>query len=175
MIIHVREIPEEGLERGFSLEKGQLQWAEEEPELASAVKVQLKAQRLRRNVQLTGQIGCQVTLVCSRCLKRFSLPLEIPFKRLFCPYPARVEGEKELSLDDTEVSFYQGEEIDTAPVIEEELLLFLPFRPLCQENCQGLCPGCGADLNLGPCGCPAGEERPALAHFSDFIVKNKER
>lgn len=180
MIIHVKEIPEEGLERSFSLEKAQLRWAEwagtpGEPELASAVRVQLKAQRLRRNVQLSGQIDCLVSLVCSRCVKRYALPLEFPVRRLFCPYPTREEGEKELSLEDMEVSFYKGEEIDPVPAIEEELLLFLPFRPLCKDSCQGLCVSCGADLNLGPCSCAVREESPALAHFSDFVVKNKER
>lgn len=180
MILHVREIPAEGLERSFSMEAAQFQFTKGaavpgEPELASAVTVRLKAQRLRRNVLLSGQVGCQISLQCSRCLKRYTLPLDFHLKRLFCPYPAREEGEKELNLEDMEVSFYKGEEIDAGPVVEEELILFLPFRPLCQESCKGLCPGCGVDLNLEPCGCAAREESSSLARFGDFVVENKRR
>ncbi len=57
---------------------------------------------------------------------------------------------------------YDGEEVDVSPLIREQLLLALPTRPLCQEGCRGLCPQCGANLNLNSCDCSAAKFDPRL-------------
>jgi uncharacterized metal-binding protein YceD (DUF177 family) len=57
----------------------------------------------------------------------------------------------------------RGEHIDLAPLTREALLLNLPLAPLCREDCAGLCPRCGADLNAGPCGCGSDERDPRWA------------
>ena len=56
--------------------------------------------------------------------------------------------------DDLGLGFYEGDEIDLTPLVHEQTMLALPTRPLCGEECRGLCPRCGVNLNAGPCACP---------------------
>jgi uncharacterized protein len=64
------------------------------------------------------------------------------------------------------LSCYEGDTIDLTPLVHEQAILALPTRPLCGEGCRGLCPRCGANLNAGPCGCPAPppDHRLAVLH-----------
>ena len=55
------------------------------------------------------------------------------------------------------------EVLETKPILIEQLQLNIPMKPLCRPDCAGLCPTCGADLNLGPCGCPTGGSDPRWA------------
>lgn len=59
----------------------------------------------------------------------------------------------ELADDDLDVYGYDGEEIDLTPLFRDQVVLAVPFAPLCREDCKGLCPQCGADRNLEPCNC----------------------
>ena len=72
---------------------------------------------------------------------------------------AEAEVEKEDEGDDR--YFYQGDHVELAPMLREHVILSAPMRPLCREECAGLCARCGKDLNEGPCQCPA--EAPATA------------
>ena len=56
-------------------------------------------------------------------------------------------------------------ELDVASLLWEQFLLALPIKPLCEENCPGLCPRCGANLRSGPCGCTAEDGDPRLSVF----------
>jgi len=58
-----------------------------------------------------------------------------------------------LRAEDLEFSLYEGEEVDLGPLIREQVLLALPTRPLCRDDCRGLCPQCGINLNHAECGC----------------------
>jgi uncharacterized protein len=76
--------------------------------------------------------------------------------------------EIELTADDLGLISFEGDEIDLVDGIQEQVIMALPFKPLCREGCRGLCPQCGADLNLGDCAC---SEPPVLeGKFS--ILKN---
>jgi uncharacterized protein len=68
-----------------------------------------------------------------------------------------------VNVDDLELSVYQGEEVDLSPLIREQVLLALVDRPLCREDCRGLCPRCGVNLNERECGCVAETPAPRLA------------
>ncbi len=52
-----------------------------------------------------------------------------------------------------ESNFFEGGEIHLSEVACEQIFLEIPYQPLCSENCKGLCPQCGQDRNLSPCGC----------------------
>ncbi len=64
-------------------------------------------------------------------------------------------GEIELAPGDLTQSFYEGTEIDLTPLMYEQIMLALPTRPLCGEECRGLCPQCGINRNTGQCACVA--------------------
>ena len=72
-------------------------------------------------------------------------------------------GERELDEDDLGVLHLEEEVLDTRPILLEQLQLNIPMKPLCRPDCQGLCPQCGADLNLGACGCGERQVDPRWA------------
>ena len=109
-----------------------------------------------------GALHGEVVGTCARCCEEYDFALDHGFRFVLTPRAAAVGG-SQLSADDLALSFYEGEEIDLTPLVYEQILLALPTRPLCAESCRGLCPRCGANLNAGPCGCPAAPADPRLA------------
>jgi uncharacterized protein len=102
-----------------------------------------------------------VTVACSRCVEPVRLPIDDKVRLTFMPaseIPAddagASEGEgKELADEDVDTFPFDGERIDLEPFLREELVLAVPFAPLCKEGCKGLCPQCGADWNSATCTC----------------------
>ena len=96
-----------------------------------------------------GRLEGQVRSVCRRCLTEFVMPVAQSVEVLFSPDP---------DLQD-DPSVYPIAEplarVDVKPAVREELALAVEAFPLCREDCRGLCPRCGADLNRGACGCGA--------------------
>jgi uncharacterized protein len=117
---------------------------------------------------LKGRMEYQQTLVCDRCLKEFRQPVKGDVE-LMVHVAGREDrreekrggGEHELEERDLGVITIRGEVLDTDPILAEQVQLNLPMKPLCREDCAGLCPTCGADRNGGPCACvePAGDAR----------------
>ena len=66
--------------------------------------------------------------------------------------PANEDG-AEVAEGDLDVFPFDGEKIDLEPLFREQFVLAIPFAPLCREDCKGLCPQCGTDLNSGTCSC----------------------
>lgn len=111
--------------------------------------------------RLEGRLEYDQTVSCSRCLEPLVLPVESEvLLRLVTASPAAVEGEIELTEDDLETVYVEGEEIDTLRLVREQLQLNIPMRSLCSESCQGLCPTCGANRNTKPCDCDQVEVDP---------------
>lgn len=96
--------------------------------------------------QLTGELSTQVTYICSRCLKEFALPLSTQWEE-------QVMTNEELNNVEEEIQVIEGNDLDLLPFIREALLLKIPFAPICQEACRGLCPICGVDRNETTCDC----------------------
>jgi uncharacterized protein len=74
----------------------------------------------------------------------------------------------ELQAEDLILSAYEGDAVDLDEVVREQLLLALPSRHLCREDCQGLCQKCGANLNDGHCSCEQGEVDPRWAALANL-------
>jgi len=120
------------------------------PEQQASLGLRLEA--MGTSILARGQVSALAHLTCSRCLSDFDLPIKADFAFQFEPGPAP-EGSEE---GDGCIAF-EGEDLPLGEQLRQELELELPFRPICREDCQGLCLGCGADLNQGPCAC--GEKR----------------
>ena len=71
--------------------------------------------------------------------------------------------EREIEEDDLTTAFYENEEIDLGHLMREQFCLSLPMKPLCQQDCRGLCPVCGTNLNRSGCDCKREWEDPRLA------------
>ncbi|MBE0595812.1 MAG: DUF177 domain-containing protein [Desulfuromonadales bacterium] len=137
------------------------------------LQISLRAIHVHGLVQIEGRAETEVRLVCGRCLKEFETPLVIPFSLTFSrdlPEAAADSEEEEgieISAEEMGLIPFQGEAIDLREALQDQLVMGLPIRPLCQETCPGLCPQCGADLTLGDCGC----ERPTTVNRFD-VLKN---
>jgi uncharacterized metal-binding protein YceD (DUF177 family) len=114
--------------------------------------------------RVAGRLTGKLELTCSRCLEPFTLPVAIDFDLRYVPRTENVgEGEKEVEEDDLATAFYSDDQIDLGHLIVEQLQLALPMKPLCDEDCRGLCAQCGTNLNTGSCDCSQTWEDPRLA------------
>lgn len=127
--------------------------------------------RLQRNttVDVTGSIKVLLEIDCTRCLTTVEHDLGVEFhvdfvgKELF---PDSRETHLESSDLDTDV--IAGSELDLTEVAREQILLNLPDQVLCREDCKGICPICGADLNKTHCDCREDEIDPRWAALKDL-------
>jgi uncharacterized protein len=116
------------------------------------VPVELRYYRLGNDLFFGGRFAGQVNGSCARCLAEYAFPLDRDFTFVLKPSAGQA-GSAELKEEDLALSFYQGDEVDLGPLVREAMILALPTRPLCRDDCQGLCPRCGANRNTGPCAC----------------------
>ena len=105
-------------------------------------------------VSVRGSLRSSARIECVRCLRTYALPLTVDLVVVADRAKGRGRLEEEIEADDY-MKFHDGRQLDLREQARESLLLELPITPHCREDCRGLCPRCGADLNEGPCGCPA--------------------
>lgn len=124
------------------------------------------------DIRLNGKLSTQLELACARCLKPVSQDVARSFDLLYRPLGTDA-GQEELSVTaaEAEVSYYQGEGLLLEDVLREQVLLALPLRVLCREDCKGLCPTCGKDLNQGACSCAAPPEDVRWSALKDLRDK----
>jgi len=113
--------------------------------------------------RLVGRVRTRLELPCSRCLEPFNVEVDAPFDLRYQPHAANTgEGEREIEEDDLDTAFYENDEIDLAQLMQEQFYLALPMKPLCSDDCKGLCPNCGTNLNRNTCDCTTQWEDPRL-------------
>jgi uncharacterized protein len=149
---------------------GELQLEEERLRLVGEARVEGHASRKGDEVRLRGRIAAEAELFCDRCLKPVPAPLEVEFETAFVPAAAEVAKTEnvELLADELGVSAYEGDAVNLDDLVREQLLLAVPTRLLCREECRGLCATCGADLNEGQCACRQNETDPRWAALADW-------
>ncbi|HEV8263669.1 MAG TPA: DUF177 domain-containing protein [Gemmatimonadales bacterium] len=101
-----------------------------------------------------GTLRTVMAAECRRCLTPITVPVTAQIGALFTQDADALEDPDSYPLPP------DATEIDLTPAVREELILAVPQYVLCREDCRGLCPRCGEDLNAGPCGCaPAADLR----------------
>lgn len=119
--------------------------------------------------RLAGGVKTTLELPCSRCLEPFVWPVDAEFDLRYQPHAHNTgEGEREVEEDDLTTAFYDNDEIDLGQLMTEQFVLSLPMKPLCQDECKGLCPTCGTNWNRGSCECSNTWEDPRLAALKDL-------
>lgn len=127
--------------------------------------------------QLVGRIRGELELACSRCLEPFTMHVDVPFDLRYLPQHLNMTGSaedgdddddekvpsQEVGGDDLTTAFYRDDQIDLTQLVREQLYLLLPMKPLHSEDCKGLCPNCGTNLNEKTCECRNEWEDPRLA------------
>ncbi len=110
--------------------------------------------RTQRGVLVRGELRAELELTCSRCLSAFHFPLNISFEE---EYIQTIDVNSGLLLGPSgEPGAFTIDEhhvVDLSEAVRQYALLVMPMKPLCRQECAGLCPECGRNLNLGPCGC----------------------
>jgi uncharacterized protein len=108
------------------------------------VGIDVRLEAVMEGVLATGTAHARLEGECVRCLDPIADEVEVHFQELYL-YDAPEAGE-----DEDEVSVLHEDHLDLEPVIRDELVLELPFQPLCSDDCPGLCPECGASLKEDP-------------------------
>jgi uncharacterized protein len=120
-------------------------------------------------VDVAGNISAKIEMDCSRCLSPVNSTLEISFKASYITAEHYTdEKDSELHGEDLELSIYDGEKIDLTDLAREQILLNLPTQTFCRENCKGLCPACGVNLNEKACSCETKEIDPRWAKLKNL-------
>jgi uncharacterized protein len=135
--------------------------------LSEPAQVHVSHYRSGRELFFAGQVAGRVSGQCVRCLELYDFELVTPFAFVLVPQSEAAEDD-EAEID---LSYYEGEEVDLSPLLRDRVLLSLPTRPLCAEDCRGLCPRCGANRNREQCDCPSESGDPRLAVLRGLRVQ----
>lgn len=122
-----------------------------------------------KDIRLRGRLKAGLELQCARCLEPVRQDIAREFELLYRPLGADA-GRDELSVTDAEaeIGYYQGEGILLEDVLREQVLLALPLKVTCREDCKGLCPHCGKNLNQEQCSCSVPLEDPRWAALKEI-------
>jgi uncharacterized protein len=107
-----------------------------------------------KDIRLRGELATSLDLICARCLEPVTQDVKRNFELLYRPLGADA-GRDELSVTDAEaeIGYYEGQGILLEDLLREQVLLALPLKITCREDCKGLCPQCGVNLNQQQCSC----------------------
>jgi uncharacterized protein len=120
-------------------------------------------------VFVNGYIDTRAQVECDRCLEQIELPVSTDFA---LEYITGSEYESsdvaELTEDEMLVSVFDGHAIDVDEIVKEQIVLAVPTRMLCRDDCKGICPECGIDKNTGECQCVTDDIDPRWAALKNL-------
>jgi uncharacterized protein len=123
-------------------------------------------------VFIKGKFSAPIDICCSRCLEKTRLSIGSDFAYTLIPARAETRADMELKPEELEIGYYQGDFIDLAPIICEQIILQIPIKVLCKEDCKGLCQQCGANLNIASCNCRLNFVDDRMAVLKNLKIKN---
>ena len=138
------------------------------------VEGEVRLLRTDRSILARGTLSTEVEVTCSRCLSLFRCPVALNIEEEYFPTADVVSGAP-LSLSEEAGSFSIDEHhiLDLSEAMRQYALLAIPMKPLCREDCAGLCPHCGHNLNLGPCRCPSQATDPRWFQLTKLVNERK--
>ncbi len=142
--------------------------------IKTKVEGRVKLTKTNRGILVQGTLQAKIPGECSRCLKVFDYPLTINLEDEYFPV-IDVNSGTPLELPDETTSFTIDEHhiLDLSEAIRQNALLAVPMKPLCREDCAGLCQTCGRDLNKGQCDCEKSEIDPRWAKLVNLASAGK--
>jgi uncharacterized protein len=130
------------------------------------VQVNLSLTNTGKELLVHGVIITELRVCCGRCLKEFLYPLEIPYDDEWVAANKATAEQKENAL------LYSKDEVDIQERIFEQIMLALPMKWLCSQECRGLCPHCGQNLNMSQCSCDNRQIDPRMADLAKWHQEN---
>ena len=128
-----------------------------------------KAEHKDRVIHIVGTVDIVLRENCDRCGEPVSVSLHCDFSEDFSNVAEKIREEDQTGESD--VHFFHGDEIDLFPYVEQCIYLNKPMKTLCRQDCKGLCPQCGANLNEKECSCDKSPIDPRLAVLADLLEK----
>ena len=175
MIIDLRTIPYGTRRFEFCLEKDWWRSDEKNDQILGIdlpLEVRIKIYKAGDKYVLDGDLSGGLQVLCDRCLEHYHQDLKSEFRVfLALPLPDMDRAEIELTEEDMEVGFIRGEEINLDEIIREQVYLSLPMKLLCKEDCLGLCPVCGNNLNKKRCHCRREQGHPGFLKLKNLKLK----
>ncbi len=166
MIFDIEHIIDEGLDFEVTIEKSHFKIEQTDCSLCKDVSVKGVLKKIDKVIYLTGSISTEAETVCSRCLEPIHIPVQTEVATKYVE-PEELEDEYELHESDIDTEFFSENKVDITHSVHDQILLAIPMVCLCKEDCQGLCPKCGKNLNLGACGCA--KEQIVDPRFADLL------
>lgn len=116
-----------------------------------------------KSLELSAKAEGEMQVHCARCSKPFIVPVKFRINEVLVP--------EDAETSDEETVVFSGEELDISEIVQNSFLMSVSGKYLCSEDCKGLCPTCGADLNDGECNCVNDDIDPRWADLQK-IMKN---
>src|SRR6266566_3056200 len=156
MFLDVKELAIRKLRIRKKYAPGSIDYHSAEIKQIEPLEVTATAELLEGQIRIEGNLETKIEPVVEEVSRSFDL--------FYAPLPKNVKHKEDrLKDDDTEIGFYQGEGLFLADVLKEQVLLALPLKVICQSDCRGLCPNCGANLNHEECRCETHATDPRMA------------
>jgi uncharacterized protein len=142
---------------------------DERVRLAGPASVNAKVRLSGKEVFVNGHIDTRAQVDCDRCLQPVELPVSADFALEFITGSDYESSDvAELTEAAMSVSVFDGEAIDVDEIVKEQILLAVPTRMLCREDCKGICPECGIDKDTGECQCVTNDIDPRWAALKNL-------
>jgi uncharacterized protein len=142
---------------------------DERVKLTAPATVNGKIRLAGNEVFVNGHVDTRAQVECDRCLKLIELPVNADFELEYITGSEyETSAVAELTEAEMSVAVFDGEALDVDEIVKEQILLAVPTRMLCREDCKGICPQCGVDRNTGECNCETKEIDPRWAALKDL-------
>jgi DUF177 domain-containing protein len=149
-----------------SYASGMLDYPQEDLQQAGPLDVEAVAELVGEEIRIRGHIRVRLSARCDRCLGPVEIPVDRDFDLTYRPVETIArEEEIEVPEDELGVGFFSGDGVALAEVVTEQVILAVPMKSLCRDDCRGLCPICGADRNRVECNCPSRSEESPFARL----------
>ena len=137
--------------------------------LIAPIAVNGKVKLAGNEVFVNGHVDTRAQVECDRCLKPIELPVNADFELEYITGSEyESSGVAELTEAEMSVSVFDGDALDVDEIMKEQILLAVPTRMLCREDCKGICPQCGVDRNKGECKCVTEDIDPRWAALKNL-------
>ena len=138
--------------------------------LSGPATVSGKVRLAGNEVFVNGHVETQAQVECDRCLQPVEMPVNADFALEYITGSEyESSGAAELTEAEMSVSVFDGEAIDVDEIVKEQVVLAVPTRMLCREDCKGICPECGTDRNTSNCTCATNDTDPRWAALKNLI------
>ncbi len=153
MYIEVNQIGPKGLMVDDSIALEETVLLEDDSFFLDNIYYKMKFSREGQKIKAIGSVETTISVPCVSCLEPFSVKVDSDFDIILFPVSQLNVSTASLEADDLEYIFFDGEQVDLKKILGEQVNLCVPFRPLCSDECRGLCPSCGTNLNNETCQC----------------------